>query len=92
MRLVFDHDITQMLHADDQHPVEQFAAEVTAGAFIGAGHLPCSAPADQLVFTMSGGGVMRCPTGGARPSCPPAAAPVLVTVSAFTICRKLPRR
>jgi hypothetical protein len=47
MRLVFDHDITQMLHADDQHPVEQFAAEATAWAFMGGGQLPYCSPANQ---------------------------------------------
>jgi hypothetical protein len=31
MRPIFGHDVTQMLHLDDQHPVAQFAAQATTG-------------------------------------------------------------
>ena len=60
---------TPKSHQSRTVPLPPFLAAEIAAAVAGK-------HTDQLMFTMPGGGVMLLPTGGARSSCPPAAAPV----------------
>jgi hypothetical protein len=76
---------TPKSHQSRTVPLPQFlATEITAAA--------AGKHADQLVFTMPGGGVMRLSNWRRSVFLSAAAAPVSATGSAFTTCGTPPRR